>query len=93
MKTYNEGDKLVRCTVCRSDNYVDKQGKRVTTNNGKTIPTHWKFGIDMFNPSSKMVAWKCKGSGEKQVTHTYTKVPSKKRNVAFTFKWVADTTA
>lgn len=66
------GDKRVHCTVCNqgirsllaNPNNSDK-----VVDNGKTIPTHYCFGIDMSN--LKMVNWICKGSGQKQSFYVY----------------------
>jgi len=75
MKKYEEpkpGDKRVYCTVCSQDISVlsaDSKGKTKVVDNGKTIPKHYCFGIDMFNLSTN--SWVCEGSYQQQATYVY----------------------
>jgi hypothetical protein len=76
MKDYiepKEGDKKVHCTECNQAITVlssDTAGKVRVIDNGKTIPKHYCFGIDLMS-GGKGVSWLCAGSGQAQVTYVY----------------------
>ena len=95
MEGYKEGDKIVRCTACRSTEFTGKDGKKVVVKNKTTLPVHYQHFLDLFNPNSGWIVKRCKGSGQKQVTSTYTKVPSPSKRYpnAYAFKFVTDTEA
>jgi len=76
MKEYiapKEGDKLVHCTECTQSIdvlYSDTAGRVRVVDNGKTIPKHYRFGINLM-AGGDMVSWLCSGSGQTQVTYVY----------------------
>jgi len=67
------GDKQIYCTECKTDIRflsADMTGKVKVVDNGKTIPKHYSFGIDLMG-KGRVVSWLCPGSGQTQVTHIY----------------------
>jgi hypothetical protein len=75
MKEYKEpkpGDEKAYCAVCTQSVSVlsaDSKGKVRVVDNGKTIPKHYLFGIDMNDLS--MHSWVCEGGGRKQQYFVY----------------------
>ena len=76
MKEYiepKEGDKQVYCTECNQAMtvlYSDTKGRVKVVDNGKTIPQHYRYGIDLMG-NGEGVSWLCSGSGQTQVTYVY----------------------
>jgi Tfp pilus tip-associated adhesin PilY1 len=76
MKEYiepKEGDTKVHCTECNQAITVlfsDTAGKVRVIDNGKTIPNHYRFGIDLTS-GGEGLSWLCSGSGQAQVTYVY----------------------
>lgn len=91
MEKYKEpkpGDKRVYCTVCTQDIYVlsaDPKGKVKVVDNGKTIPKHYCFGIDMSNLGN--VSWVCEGSYQQQVTYVYQPILWTKDGKSIRYGW------
>ena len=75
MKQYKEpkpGDERATCTVCSqsvSNLNSDPKGRIKVVDNGKTIPKHYLFGLDMNDLS--MHSWLCPGGGQKQSSFVY----------------------
>lgn len=78
----NKGDKKTVCAECRSDYLSDKEGNRVVRDNGKIIPTHWRFG---FFPISE---WVCDGSGHAEVTVSWEPTKFTTKGEGIIYKWV-----
>jgi hypothetical protein len=76
MKEYiepKEGDTRGHCPECRQSItvlYSDTKGRVKVVDNGKTIPQHYRFGIDLMG-GGEGVSWLCSGSGQNQVTYVY----------------------
>lgn len=75
MKEYKQpvpGDERAYCAVCTqgvNDLSADSSGKVRVVDNGKTVPKHYCFGIDMSNLGN--ASWVCEGSGRKQQYFVY----------------------
>ena len=84
-----EGDKQVHCTVCTQSIDVlhsEPTGTSRVIDNGKTIPKHYCFGIDLMS-GGKGVSWICEGSGQTQVTYIYQPTVWAKDGTGFSFRF------